>query len=69
MKEARQRRDNARRLLSTGGDPAQERKKSKLLQTQRSKETFEKIGWQLYAKHAEVSVPEHAERILSRLVD
>ena len=67
LKDARLRRDDARKLLSTGVDPAQERKKSKLLQVQRSEETFEKIGRQWYNKQAEVWVPEHAARILSRL--
>jgi hypothetical protein len=54
LKDARLRRDDARRLLSSGGDPAQERKKSKLLQAQRSEETFEKIGRQWYAKQTEI---------------
>jgi integrase len=67
LKDARFRRDDARRLLRTGGDPAQERKKSKLLQTQLSEETFAKIGRQWYAKQAEIWVSEHAARILSRL--
>jgi Arm domain-containing DNA-binding protein len=36
LKDARLRRDDARKLLSTGVDRAQERKKSKLSQIQRS---------------------------------
>jgi hypothetical protein len=34
---------------------------------ERSGETFERVGREWYAKQAEVWVPEHASRILSRL--
>ncbi len=67
LKEARARRDEARMLLSKGVDPSQQRKLDKLLRAERAKDTFEKIGREWYAKQAEVWVPEHAARILSRL--
>jgi len=43
LKDARLRRDEARKLLSTREDPLQQRKKEKLLQTEQSGETFERI--------------------------
>jgi integrase len=67
LKEARLRRDEARKLLSTRVDPLQQRKKEKLLQTEQSGETFEKVGREWYGKQAEIWSPDHAKRVLSRL--
>jgi hypothetical protein len=67
LKEARLRRDEARKLLSTRVDPLQQRKEEKLLQTEQSGETFEKVGREWYGKQAEVWSPDHAKRVLSRL--
>ena len=67
LKDARLRRDEARKLLSTGVDPVLQRKKDRLLQVERSGETFEKVGREWYAKQAEVWSPGHAARVLSRL--
>jgi integrase len=67
LKDARQLCDEARKLLSTGVDPVLQRKKDRLIQVERSGETFEKVGREWYAKQAEVWVPAHASRILSRL--
>ena len=67
LKDARLRRDEARKLLSTGVDPVIQRKKDKLLQMERSGETLEKIGREWYAKQAEVWSMGHAARVLSRL--
>ena len=67
LKDARLHHDEARKLLKTGVDPVLQRKKDRLVQVERSGETFEKIGREWYAKQAEVWVPEHASRILSRL--
>jgi hypothetical protein len=44
LKDARLRCDEARKLLSTHVDPLRQRKKEKLLQTEQSGETFEKVG-------------------------
>jgi hypothetical protein len=57
LKDARQLCDEARKLLSTGVDPVLQRKKDRLIQVERSGETFEKIGREWYAKQAEVWVP------------
>jgi integrase len=67
LKEARARCDEARKLLSDGIDPSQQRKVDKLVRAERSEDTFEKIGREWYAKQSEIWVPEHAARILSRL--
>ena len=64
LKDARLRRDEARKLLSTRVDPFQQRKKKKLLQAEQSGETFEKVGREWYGKQAEVWSPDHAKRIL-----
>jgi integrase len=67
LKDARLRRDEARKLLSTRVDPLQQRKKEKLLQAEQSGETFEKVGREWYGRQAEVWSPDHAKRVLSRL--
>ena len=66
LKDARARCDEARKLLSDGVDPSQQRKVDRLVRAERSEDTFEKIGREWYAKQSEVWVPEHAARILSR---
>lgn len=67
MQEARDRCDEARKLLGDGVDPSQQRQVDKLTHTARSADTFERIGREWYGKQAEVWVSEHAARILSRL--
>ena len=47
LKDVRLHRNEARKLLSIGVDPVHQRKKDKLLQLQRSGETFE---WEWYGK-------------------
>jgi integrase len=39
----------------------------KLIRAERAEDSFEKIGREWYTKQAEVWVPDHAKRILSRL--
>lgn len=67
LRDARRRRDEACKLLSTGVDPIHQRKKDKPLQLQRSGATFEKIGREWYGKQAEIWSQNHAKRVLSRL--
>jgi len=67
LKEARDRRDDARQLLMNGVDPSQQRQIEKLASAERAENTFEKLGREWYAKRAEVWDPAHAARILSRL--
>jgi hypothetical protein len=67
LKDARARCDEARKLLSDGVDPSQQRKVDRLVRAERSEDTFEKIGREWYGKRSEAWVPEHAARVLSRL--
>jgi len=67
LKQARDHCDEARKLLSHGVDPSLQRKADKLASAARSDDTFEKIGREWYEKQAEIWVPEHAGRVLSRL--
>jgi integrase len=67
LKEARERCGEARKLLGDGVDPSIQRKVDKLASAALLEDTFEKIGREWYGKQAEVWVPEHAARILSRL--
>jgi len=54
LKGARARCDEARKLLSDGIDPSQQRKVDRLVRAERSEDTFEKIGREWYAKQSEV---------------
>jgi integrase len=67
LKEARARCDEARKLLSEGVDPSQQRKVDRLVRVERSEDTFEITGREWYGKQAETWNPEHAKRVLSRL--
>jgi hypothetical protein len=60
LKDARLRRDEARKLFSARVGPLQQRKKERLLQTQQAGETFEKVGREWYGKQAEVWAPDHS---------
>jgi integrase len=67
LPEARDHRDEARKLLRDGIDPSQKRKAEKLASTERSENTFGKVAREWYAKNSEVWVPLYAERVLSRM--
>ena len=54
LKEVRGRCDEARKLLSHGIDPPQQRKVDRLVRAERSEGTFEKIGCEWYAKQSKV---------------
>jgi hypothetical protein len=60
LKEARERCDEARKLVSDGVDPSQQRQTDRLALAVRSQDTFERIDREWYGKQAEVWVPEHA---------
>ena len=57
LKQARDRCDEARKLLSDGIDPSKQRKAEKLASMARSEDTFERIGREWYMKRAEIWVP------------
>ncbi|MFO1418514.1 MAG: tyrosine-type recombinase/integrase [Methylotetracoccus sp.] len=66
LKEARERRDDARRLLSQNVDPGAERKAKKAANTTAG-ETFEVIAREWYGKFSPAWSISHSERIRDRL--
>lgn len=66
LADARQRREDARKLLANGVDPGAVRKAQKQAKTE-STETFEVIAREWYAKYTPTWKPSHSERLLRRL--
>jgi integrase len=67
LKDARQRRDDARKLLADGIDPGENRKAMKAVKQDRAANSFEVITREWYAKHAPNWVEHHGDRIIRRL--
>ncbi len=67
LKLARERRDEARRLLASGIDPSDHRKATKTAQVERAGNSFEVIAREWYARHSHGWVDKHGSRILRRL--
>lgn len=67
LKEARERRDVQRKLLSTGVDPGLHRKLEKSEQTQRASNRFEAVAREWFNKHSSNWASSHADRIIRRL--
>lgn len=66
-KEARSRRDAARKLLSNGIDPAIERKVQKAASVERSANSFEAVAREWFARNSPVWAKTHADKIIARL--
>ncbi|MBI5862777.1 MAG: tyrosine-type recombinase/integrase [Rhodocyclales bacterium] len=66
LKEARQRRDDNRRLMGESIDPSAERKAGKLRQLRASENSFEAVAREWYAKQLHTWVPKHANDVLRR---
>jgi len=64
---ARDKRDEARRLLAQGIDPGEHRKAVKSARVERSANSFEAVGREWFAKHATNWAANHADRIIRRL--
>lgn len=64
---ARERRDEARRLLAEGIDPGEHRKITKAMQKNRAANSFEFVALEWYAKFSVNWVDAHGERIIRRL--
>ena len=64
---ARERRDEARRLLAEGIDPGEHRKIAKAMQKNRAANSFEFVALEWYAKFSINWVDAHGERIIRRL--
>lgn len=67
LKEAREKRQEARRQLAAGIDPGESRKAQKAAGAEDSPNSFEVIAREWYGRQASSWVPSHAEKIISRL--
>jgi len=67
LKDARQRRDDARKLLANDVDPAENRKATKAAKVERAGNSFEVIAREWYAKNSPGWAENHGKRILQRL--
>lgn len=66
LKEARERRDEARKLLAGGVDPSESRKARKAALVDRAANSFEVVAREWHSKYAPTWDPEHATRTLRR---
>ena len=67
LKEARERRDEARKLLANDVDPGENRKVQKSAKAERAANSFEAVGREWFAKHAPTWAATHAAKIIQRL--
>lgn len=67
LKQARERRDEARRLLGEGIDPGKHRKASKNARADAVANSFETVAREWYAKLLPTWAPGHADKIIRRL--
>lgn len=67
LKDARERREEARKLVAHGVDPSEARKAEKLARRQQVEDSFEAIAREWFAKKSPVWVDSHATRIIRRL--
>ena len=66
LKDARDRRDAARKLLADGIDPSENRKAQKLAYAHRAASSFELVAREWFATHSATWVPDHHNRIVRR---
>ncbi|MBS1196856.1 MAG: integrase family protein [Proteobacteria bacterium] len=67
LKEARERRDAARKLLANDIDPGENKKVQKAAKLERSANSFEVIAREWFAKHKPNWAISHADKIIARL--
>ena len=67
LKDARTRRDDARKLLANNTDPSETRKATKAASVERAANSFEVVAREWHEKHAPNWSPRHASNILRRL--
>lgn len=67
LKEARERRDAARKLLANGVDPGIERKVQRAGAVERAANSFESVAREWFAKHSPGWAKTHADKIMGRL--
>jgi integrase len=67
LADARQRRDNSRKLLANGVDPSEFKQQTKRAGKEASANSFEAVAREWYAKHSPKWAPSHGEKIIRRL--
>lgn len=67
LAKARERRDEARRLLADGIDPSQHRKATKAMRAERAANSFEAVAREWYAKMAPTWAASHGDKVIRRL--
>ena len=67
LKDARERRDEARKLLANDIDPSEHRRAQKAAKEERAANSFEVVAREWHAKHLPSWTEKHAETILRRL--
>jgi len=67
LKDARERRDNARKLLANEVDPGENRKVQKAAKVERSANSFEVIAREWFAKNRDTWAVSHADKLITRL--
>jgi integrase len=67
LAKARERRDEARKLLADGIDPSEHRKATKTARADRAANSFEVVAREWYGKHAPGWQPGHSARVLRLL--
>ncbi|MDQ3197264.1 MAG: tyrosine-type recombinase/integrase [Burkholderiales bacterium] len=67
LKDARDRRDEARRLLAQEIDPSENRKMQRAAKQERAANSFEAVAREWFAKHSPNWAKSHADKIIKRL--
>ncbi len=67
LKDARQRRDDARKLLANGVDPSEMKQQTKRAGKEAASNSFEAVAREWFTKMQPTWVPSHAEKIIRRL--
>ena len=64
LKDARDRRDAARKLLGNGVDPSENRKATKSAQSERASNSFEVVTREWFAKYSAAWAESHSSRVI-----
>ncbi|HIJ85706.1 MAG TPA: tyrosine-type recombinase/integrase, partial [Magnetococcales bacterium] len=67
LKQARERRDEARRLLAEGVDPGEHRKNTKAMDKSRTEDSFEAVAREWFSKFSPTWAETHSSKIIRRL--
>lgn len=67
LKDARERRDEARKLVANGIDPSENRRAQKGARADRATNSFETVAREWFAKYAPTWADSHASKIMQRL--